>query len=51
MIKVKTRGFSARNQGPERKKRDYELYFQETEGLFNKITKRMGMGRQPSDHK
>jgi hypothetical protein len=44
VIKIKTRGFFARNQGPEHKKQDYGLYFWETEGLFNKITKRRGIG-------
>jgi hypothetical protein len=45
-------GFSARNQGPQRKKQECGLYFQETEGLFNKITKRRGMGcPQPFYHR
>jgi hypothetical protein len=37
VIKIKARGFSARNQGPERKKQDCGFYFQETEGSFNKL--------------
>jgi hypothetical protein len=50
MIKIKSKGLSARNQGPGNKKTGRRDNSQETRDLFNKITKRRGIGRfWPSD--
>jgi hypothetical protein len=50
MIKIKSRGPSARNQGPECKKTGRRVNSKETRGLLNKITGRRGIGRSwPSD--
>jgi hypothetical protein len=48
MIKIKSRGLSARNQGLRRKKTGRRVDSKETEGLFNKITERRGIGRSRS---
>jgi hypothetical protein len=50
VIKIKSTGFSARNQRPERKKQDCGSYFQETRGHFYKTAKRRGTWcPRPSD--
>jgi hypothetical protein len=45
VIKINSRGLSARNQGLRRKKPGRRVDSRETEGLFNKNTKRRGIGR------
>jgi hypothetical protein len=51
VIKIKSRGFSARNQGSARKNQGWQVVFSKAEGLFNKKTTQRGTRcSQPSDH-
>ena len=52
VIKIKSRGISARNQGLRRKKNGLRVDSRKPEWFFNKISKRRGiMCSRPFDHR